>query len=108
MVLIPLQPGRGLCCPRQFGDGRCEPPVAFMKATAPTTEPTADELRWIRERVRCQQSRYRRWILETFCPRGGCEGVMEPAEPYAAEPDVGLKAFAGGHRCTDCGFEVED
>jgi hypothetical protein len=33
---------------------------------------------------------------------------MEPAEPYAAEPDVGLKAFAGGHRCTDCGFEVED
>jgi hypothetical protein len=76
-----------------------------MKASNPI-EPTPDELRDLRSAIAQQRRDISRRLLESMCPQ--CQIAMEPAEPYAAEPDVGLKAFAGGHRCTDCGFEVED
>lgn len=42
------------------------------------------------------------------CPKCGGELVDEPARK--AEPDTGVRAFAGGTACDDCGaeFEAED
>lgn len=74
-----------------------------MKASHP--EPTTAELLALRAFIRAQQCGYRRRLLG-MCPE--CLSAMEPAPAHKAEPDTGRKAFAGGHRCTDCGFEVED